>query len=77
MDTLPPLPFWQARSFWLTMIAAAMALASGFGFDLLGALGAESDSALADHIMELVGGAAAILAWRERLSPTKRLTLGG
>ena len=73
--SLPALPFWRARSWWATLIAAALALSSAFGFDLLGAAGAADEAALTDRIMEIVTAAAVIWAWGERRAPNYRLTL--
>lgn len=68
-DLLPVLPFWQARSFWLTLLA--------FAAPILTALGIQwpwvSDPATVDTIMQVVGAVSAVLAWRERLRPNFQL----
>jgi hypothetical protein len=70
-DQLPSLPFWQARSWWMTLLAVIAPLLSLIGIDWPWV----SDPATVDVIMQVVGGVAAALAWRERLNPHKRLTL--
>jgi hypothetical protein len=74
---LPPLPFWQARSFWLALVAVAGGVAQARGIDLVAALGFTDPPELVDAIMELVPAVAALLAWRERMSPRRRLALSG
>ena len=68
---LPPLPIWQARSFWLTVAA--------FFGSILPLLGINwpwvSDPATVDTIMQVVSGVAAVLALRERANPHRRLTI--
>lgn len=75
MDTetpdLPPLPFWQARSWWMTLMAVVAPLLSLAGVNWPWV----ADPATVDVIMQIVGGIAAALAWRERLNPHRRLTL--
>jgi len=70
-DDLPPLPFYLARSWWMTLLAVIAPLLSLIGIDWPWV----SDPATVDVIMQVVGGVAAALAWRERLNPHKRLTL--
>lgn len=70
-STLPPLPFWQARSWWLTFFGVLAPVLSVFGINWPWV----SDPATVDITMQLVGGIATALAWRERLSPLRRLTL--
>jgi hypothetical protein len=66
---LPTLPFWMARSFWLTLLALVSMIAPTFGFDWPWA----SDPATVDRIMQLVGAVSAALAWQQRLAPNFRL----
>jgi hypothetical protein len=68
---LPALPFWQARSFWLTLLALIAMVGPSFGLSVPWA----SNPATVDLIMQGVGALAAALAWRERLSPNFRLVL--
>jgi predicted membrane GTPase involved in stress response len=72
---LPTLPFWQSRSFWLTMIAAGAALGQATGINVLEVMGAADDGALADRIMDVVTGVSVVLAWGQRLAPNFRLAL--
>jgi hypothetical protein len=74
-ESLPALPFWQARSFWLTMIAAVVMLGNAFGFDILSMLGVADESAIADGLMQIVAAVSLVLAWGQRLAPNFRLTL--
>jgi len=74
---LPPMDFWKARSFWLTLVAAASSVSIALGFDLFGFLGVENGEALTDAIMPIVAGISAVLAWRERLRPKVRLVTSG
>ncbi len=67
---LPVLPFWQARSFWATLIAALSALGSAFGLDM-GWL--TDDPALADKLLAVIAAVAALWAWAERLRPRYKL----
>jgi hypothetical protein len=68
---LPPLPFWQARSWWLTLLAVLAPILSLLGLDWPWV----NDPATVDTIMQIVAGIAAALAWRERLNPHRRLAL--
>jgi len=70
-DVLPKLPFWQARSFWLTLFAFVGPILAAFGIDWPWV----SDPATVDLIMQIVGAVSAVLAWRERLRPNFRLGL--
>jgi hypothetical protein len=74
---LPALPAWQARSFWLALIAVAANVAALADFDLFGFFGVDGQEALADNIMQIVGAVAIIWAWFERKSPTRQLSLSG
>lgn len=68
---LPSLPFWQARSWWLTLFAVVAPILSLLGLDWPWV----SDPATVDVVMQVVGGIAAALAWRERVNPARRLTV--
>lgn len=74
---LPELPAWQARSFWITIIGAALQIAALLKFDLLGFLHVENSEALTDAVMQIVGAAALLWAWFERKSPKYQLSLSG
>lgn len=67
--TLPPLPFWQAKSWWYTVFAVLGPVLSLFGINWPWV----SDPATVDVIMQIVGAVATGLAWRERLNPMRRL----
>lgn len=75
-ENLPPLPVWQSRAFWLTMLAAAIAVGELFGFNVLTALGVTTQEAAADKIMYVVQAVAVLLALGQRAAPNYRLTLG-
>ena len=68
-EVLPVLPFWQARSFWLTLLAVAAPVLSAVGLDWPWV----AHPSTVDLIMQVIGGIAAALAWRERLAPNFRL----
>jgi hypothetical protein len=68
---LPPLPIWQARSFWLTVTAFFGSILPLLGIDWPWV----SDPATVDTIMQVVSGVAAVLALRERANPHRRLTI--
>lgn len=68
---LPVMPFWQARSWWMTLLAILAPVLSLMGVNWPWV----SDPATVDIIMQLVGGASAALAWRERLAPLYQLGL--
>lgn len=68
---LPQLPFWQARSWWLTVLAVLAPVLSALGIDWPWI----SDPKTVDLIMQAIGGVSALLSWRERLNPRRRLTL--
>jgi hypothetical protein len=68
-DQLPVLPFWQARSFWLTLTALVGSILPLLGIDWPWV----SDPQTVDAIMQVVSGIAAVLAWRERVNPSFRL----
>lgn len=83
--TLPELPAWQARSFWLTLVTGGVALANSQGADLLGifrdmGLGASPD-AVVDSAQRSISAVQAlapyvtgIWAYFERRAPNFRLT---
>ena len=68
-DQLPVLPFWQARSFWLTLTALVGSILPIVGIDWPWV----NDPQTVDAIMQVVSGVAAVLAWRERVNPSFRL----
>ena len=72
-EQLPPLPIWQARSFWLTVTAFLGSVLPLIGINWPWV----SDPATVDAIMQFVSGVAAVLALRERLNPQRRLTIKG
>ena len=79
---LPTLPFWQARSFWLTVLTVVSGVFSARGVDLASALGYHDTGALTDAFVAVANGVgaalpivSAVLAWRERLNPRHRLSL--
>ena len=73
---LPPLPFWQARSFWLFALGLAMPLMQRYGLDPLALMGVET---VEDGAQTLAGLAITlapfIAAAGQRLAPNHRLTL--
>jgi hypothetical protein len=74
---LPELPAWQARSFWVTIVAAALQIATFARFDLLGMFGVEGSEQLVDAIMQIVAAGALFWVWFERKAPNFRLSLSG
>jgi hypothetical protein len=68
---LPVLPFWQARSFWLMLLAVLAPIISALGFDWPWV----TNPATVDLIMQAVGAIAAAGAWQARLAPHFRLGL--
>lgn len=70
-SNLPPLPFWQARSWWLTFFAVLAPILSLLGINWPWV----SDPSTVDTVMQVVGAISTALAWRERLDPKRRLTL--
>ena len=66
---LPVLPFWQARSFWLTLLALLAMILPALGLDWPWV----NNPATVDRIMQMVGAVSAALAWRERLAPRFRV----
>ena len=75
-DELPALPMWQARSFWVTLVAAALQIATFARFDLLGVFGVEGSEQLVDAIMQIVAAVAMLWIFMERRAPNFRLTGG-
>jgi hypothetical protein len=74
---LPELPAWQARSFWITLIGAALQIAALLKFDLLAFVNVENSEALTDAVMQIVGAVALLWAWFERKAPNYQLSLTG
>lgn len=74
---LPPLPAWQARSFWLTIVGAVSQVAVLFHFDLLAFFGVAGQEQLVDAIMQIVAVVAMVWAWFERKAPNYQLSLSG
>jgi hypothetical protein len=70
-DNLPTMPFWQARSFWLTLLALVAMIAPALGLNWPWV----TDPATVDRIMQIVGAVSAALAWQQRLAPNFRLGL--
>lgn len=67
---LPTLPFWQARSWWMTFYAVLAPVVSMLGLDWPWV----SDPETVNTTLQVTSAIAAGLAWRERLNPKKRLT---
>jgi hypothetical protein len=65
--TLPAMPIWQARSFWLALTTAAALVANIFGVDF-------DENLLAERVLNVVPLVTFALAYRERLNPSRRLT---
>ncbi len=65
---LDPIPAWQTRSFWLTLLTAAQLLAAqvGWTFDA---------GRIVELIMQALPLVTLALAYRERMNPTRRVTL--
>ena len=74
---LPPLPIWQARSFWVTMVGAISQIAVFARFDLFGFFGVTGSEPLVDGIMQIVAAVGLVWTWLERRAPNYRLTLKG
>lgn len=76
---LPPLPFWAARSFWLTLLTIAVPVANVAGLDLLGILGAadptEGARMLESAALTVLPAVTGLWAWLERRAPKRQLTL--
>lgn len=81
---LPELAAWKARSFWLTAVTGAVAVANSQGIDLLGALGeiglGTTPDAVVDNAVQGVSAVQTLLpfvtgtwAWIERRAPNFRL----
>lgn len=68
---LPELPFWQARSFWLTVMAVLAPIVSALGLNWPWV----NNPATVDLILQVIGAITAAGAWRERLAPKFRLVL--
>lgn len=82
--SLPPLPFWQARSFYAQLLLAASVLLNSAGIDLMAILksagfGATPDEVIARGVsiwQALAPIVFGLWAWFERRAPNYRLTLG-
>jgi hypothetical protein len=68
--SLAPLPFWQARSFWLALATAAQIVAPALGYEIRTPPGT-----LADVAVELLPLVTAGWAYLERRAPSRRLVL--
>ena len=73
---LPALPMWQARSFWVAMVAAAAQIAVLLKLDLFGYFGFEGTEPMVDAIMQIVAAVALVWTWLERRAPNYRLSFG-
>lgn len=69
--TLPPLSIFAARSFWLMAASLICMVAEYLGYDF------GAPDVLADHLLTAASAIMAILAYRERLNPNRRLTASG
>jgi len=71
-DLLPTLPFWQARSFWATLLTAVLTVANALGIDVLARLGTDEAGILAaiDAVLPVL---TAFWAWMERRAPNYKL----
>lgn len=76
-EELPPLPVWQSRAFWLTLIAASTSLGAVFNFNVLDVLGVIDADGAADKIMDVVAGVSVLVALGQRAAPNFRLSLTG
>lgn len=82
--SLPPLPFWHARSFYAQLLLAASVFLNMLGIDLMAFLGAIGFGTTPDEVIARgvgVGQALApiafgLWAWFERRAPNYRLVLG-
>lgn len=81
---LPELAAWKARSFWLTAITGAVALANSQSIDLLAVFGEMGLGATPDAVVDnatrgvsavqiLLPFATGVWAWVERRAPNFRL----
>lgn len=82
--SLPPLPFWQARSFYAQLLLAASVLLNTLGVDLMGFLAATGFGATPDEVVArgvsiwqaLAPLGFGLWAWFERRAPNYRLVIG-
>lgn len=72
---LAPMPFWQARSFWLTLVTILVTVFGAPATDLIAALGFADVTQAVDWIMATLPVVTALWAWLERRAPTRRLVL--
>jgi len=75
---LPPLPVWQARSFWASLLLVATVAANAFGVDLVALLGEpeavlDRGAGIAQALAPVIFG---LWAWLERRAPNYRLVWG-
>lgn len=86
--TLPVLPMWQARSFWVQLLLALTVMLNAQGVDLMGALGVlglgstpeaviDTGARTVNAVQQLLPILLAIWAWLERRAPNFRLSLWG
>jgi hypothetical protein len=76
-DNLPELPAWEARSFWVAIVTAALQIATLAHIDLLGYFGFTGTEQAVDGIMQVVAIVGAVWIWFERKAPNYRLSLSG
>lgn len=79
-EQLPPLPVWEARSFWVSVLMLATVICNLMGLDLLAwaarvGLGSTRDQ-VADNVQLALPAVLAIWAWIERKAPKFRLIWG-
>lgn len=66
--TLPAMPFWQARSFWLAVVTAASMIGQQFDIEI-------QQEATVDMILTIVGFVTLGLSYRERANPTRSISV--
>lgn len=67
--TLPPIPFWETRSFWLALATAAQVIAPRFGVEIT------SPGTVADTIVAILPAITGIWAYIERAAPQRSVVL--
>lgn len=86
--SLPILPMWQARSFWVQLLLALTVMLNAQGVDLMGALGSlglgttpedvvETGARTVSAVQQLAPIGLGLWAWIERRAPNFRLSLWG
>ena len=86
--SLPTLPVWQARSFWVQLLLALTVMLNAQGIDLMGALGTlglgttpeaviDTGTRAVNAVQQLLPILFGIWAWLERRAPNFRLTFWG